>query len=138
MALRSGSDADPSVPARESTGDIGFPVITGVSIGTVDVSVTARDPDGVDIGSRAADAGAGDSEVGATLRSMGTAVTAGGVTRLWKRARIRSNPSNPATHTSAATIPAVTTAVVIRKGNGRRRTRRRGLPRAFTERGRDS
>ena len=112
---------------------------SGVSFSATgaNLSVTGNASRSVDVGSRVAHAGAGDSAGGLASRSTGTAVTAGGVTRLWTCETIRSNP---AAQTTAATMPTVTTAAVIRSVNtGRRwRTRRRGFPRAFTERGRDS
>src|SRR6266511_4039207 len=104
---------------------------------TIESSLTARDSGRAGVWSRVAHADEGTSDGGIASRSTGTAVTGGGVTRSWKRETIRSNP---ATQTTAAMMPAVTAAAVMRRVNGSRRwrTRRRGLPRAFTERGRDS
>src|SRR5207249_9775144 len=109
----------------------------GTGRSKVDAFLTARTSGRVDVGSRAADADGGAFDGGIATRSTGTAVTGGGVTRLWKCETTRSNP---VTQTTAAMMPAVAMAAVMRSVNGRRRgrTRRRGFPRAFTERGRDA
>ena len=159
VGIRCSIGAEDSAVVRESTAGRGRLSTTGVTTGgcrtiagagsglttagtgrsKVDAFLTARTSGrvDVDVGSRAADADGGASDSGIAARSTGTAVTGGGVTRLWKCETTRSNP---VTQTTAAMMPAVAMAAVMRSVNGRRRgrTRRRGFPRAFTERGRDA